>query len=113
MVLVSDLIVCIATLQSGQDRSGSGLGDRLIMFDFPSSKNRQSITDIYLEPESTPVCRRHLRLVSHHDIADHLRLTIETVSRAITGMARPGLIGRVLTRQLIIRNEMALERVTR
>jgi CRP/FNR family nitrogen fixation transcriptional regulator len=47
--------------------------------------------------------------VSHQDIADYLGLTIETLSRTITGMERSGVISRVSTRRLIIRNEMALE----
>ena len=49
--------------------------------------------------------------VSHQDIADYLGLTIETVSRSITGMERSGLISRVSARRLIIQNEMALERL--
>jgi hypothetical protein len=35
------------------------LGNWLIMFDVFTSKNRQSITDIYLEPQSTPACHSH------------------------------------------------------
>jgi CRP/FNR family nitrogen fixation transcriptional regulator len=49
--------------------------------------------------------------VSHRDIADYLGLTIETISRTITGMERSGVINRVSPRRLIIRNEMALERM--
>jgi CRP/FNR family nitrogen fixation transcriptional regulator len=49
--------------------------------------------------------------VSHQDIADYLGLTIETISRTITGMERSGVINRVSPRRLIIRNEMALERM--
>jgi CRP/FNR family nitrogen fixation transcriptional regulator len=57
---------------------------------------------------------RYLDLpVSHQDIADYLGLTIETLSRTITGMERSGMISRVSTRRLIIRNEMALERTMR
>ena len=51
--------------------------------------------------------------VSHQDIADYLGLTIETLSRTITGMERSGLIGRVSTRRLVVLNEMALERMMR
>jgi CRP/FNR family nitrogen fixation transcriptional regulator len=51
--------------------------------------------------------------VSHQDIADYLGLTIETLSRTITGMERSGVLSRVSTRRLIIRNEMALERLVR
>ena len=50
--------------------------------------------------------------VSHRDIADYLGLTIETVSRTITAMERSGLISRVSARRLIMRNEMALERLS-
>ena len=51
--------------------------------------------------------------VSHQDIADYLGFTIETLSRTITGMERSGLITRVSTRRLVVRNEMALERMMR
>jgi CRP/FNR family nitrogen fixation transcriptional regulator len=50
--------------------------------------------------------------VSHRDIAEYLGITIETVSRIITGMERSGLISRVSARRLIIRNEIALEHLT-
>jgi CRP/FNR family nitrogen fixation transcriptional regulator len=51
--------------------------------------------------------------VSHQDIADYLGVTIETLSRAITGMERSGVLNRVSARRLIIRNEMALEQMMR
>jgi CRP/FNR family nitrogen fixation transcriptional regulator len=51
--------------------------------------------------------------VSHKDIADYLGLTIETLSRTITGLERSGVVSRVSARRLIIRNEMALERMMR
>ena len=51
--------------------------------------------------------------VSHQDIADYLGLTIETLSRTITGMERSGVISRVSARRLVIRNELALERMMR
>jgi CRP/FNR family transcriptional regulator, nitrogen fixation regulation protein len=47
--------------------------------------------------------------MSHQDIADHLGLTIETVSRTITGMERSGLVRRISSRILIMRNPFALE----
>jgi CRP/FNR family transcriptional regulator, nitrogen fixation regulation protein len=46
--------------------------------------------------------------MSYQDIADHLGLTIETVSRTITDMERSGLITRVSTRRLLLRNRFAL-----
>jgi CRP/FNR family transcriptional regulator, nitrogen fixation regulation protein len=49
--------------------------------------------------------------MSHRDIADHLGLTIETVSRTITGMERSGLVTRVSPRRLIMRNPCALEQL--
>jgi CRP/FNR family nitrogen fixation transcriptional regulator len=51
--------------------------------------------------------------VSHQDIADYLGLTIEHLSRTITRMERSGLISRVSTHRLIIRNELALQRMMR
>ena len=47
--------------------------------------------------------------MSHRDIADHLGLTIETLSRVITGLERTGLITRASARKLIIRDQLALE----
>jgi hypothetical protein len=46
--------------------------------------------------------------MSHQDIADHLSLTIETVSRAITDLERSGLITRVSSQQLLLQNRFAL-----
>jgi len=49
--------------------------------------------------------------MSHQDIADHLGLTIETVSRVITEFERAGWITRVSPRALILRNRTPLERM--
>ena len=49
--------------------------------------------------------------MSHQDIADHLGLTIETVSRAITRLERSGLITRVSPRGLLLQNRFALGRI--
>ncbi len=49
--------------------------------------------------------------MSHQDIADHLGLTIETVSRVITEFERVGWITRVSPRALILRNRAPLERM--
>jgi CRP/FNR family nitrogen fixation transcriptional regulator len=46
--------------------------------------------------------------MSHHDIADYLGLTIETVSRTITELERSGLIARVSPRALMLRNRPCL-----
>jgi CRP/FNR family transcriptional regulator, nitrogen fixation regulation protein len=46
--------------------------------------------------------------MSHQDIADHLGLQIETVSRAITDLERSGLITRVSNRKLLLQNRLAL-----
>jgi CRP/FNR family transcriptional regulator, nitrogen fixation regulation protein len=51
--------------------------------------------------------------MSHQDIADHLGLTIETVSRVITGMERSDLVSRVSPRTLVIRNHLALAHIMR
>ena len=48
--------------------------------------------------------------MSHQDIADHLGLIIETLSRVITGLERAGSLTRESPRKLIIRNRLALER---
>jgi CRP/FNR family nitrogen fixation transcriptional regulator len=45
--------------------------------------------------------------ISYQDIADHLGLTIETVSRTITDMQRSGMITRVSTRRLLLQNRLA------
>jgi CRP/FNR family transcriptional regulator, nitrogen fixation regulation protein len=49
--------------------------------------------------------------MSHLDIAEHLGLTVETLSRAITGLEQSGLISRVGTRTLILRNARLLSQV--
>jgi CRP/FNR family transcriptional regulator, nitrogen fixation regulation protein len=46
--------------------------------------------------------------MSHQDIADHLGLSIETLSRAITELERTGLVARVSHRTLMVRNDYAL-----
>ena len=46
--------------------------------------------------------------MSHQDIADHLGLKIETVSRAITDLERSGLITRVSHHRLLLQNRFAL-----
>jgi CRP/FNR family nitrogen fixation transcriptional regulator len=49
--------------------------------------------------------------MSHHDIADHLGLSIETVSRTITGLERAGLIQRASVRTIVLKNRPALARI--
>jgi CRP/FNR family nitrogen fixation transcriptional regulator len=49
--------------------------------------------------------------MSHQDIADHLALTIETVSRAITDLERSRLITRVSRQRLLLQNRFALGRM--
>jgi CRP/FNR family nitrogen fixation transcriptional regulator len=49
--------------------------------------------------------------MSHHDIADHLGLSIETVSRTITGLERASLIERASVRKVVLRNRPALARI--
>jgi CRP/FNR family nitrogen fixation transcriptional regulator len=46
--------------------------------------------------------------MSYQDMADHLGLTIETVSRTISGLERSGMITRVSTRRLLLQNRLAL-----
>jgi CRP/FNR family transcriptional regulator, nitrogen fixation regulation protein len=46
--------------------------------------------------------------MSYQDIADHVGLTIETVSRAITDMERSKMVTRVSTRRLLLQNRLAL-----
>lgn len=49
--------------------------------------------------------------MSHQDIADHLGLTIETVSRTITELERSQLVARLSPRTLILLNRPALLRI--
>jgi CRP/FNR family transcriptional regulator, nitrogen fixation regulation protein len=49
--------------------------------------------------------------MSHQDIADHLGLTIETVSRVITNLERAGLVRRVSPQKLILQNQLALKQM--
>jgi CRP/FNR family nitrogen fixation transcriptional regulator len=49
--------------------------------------------------------------MSHQDIADHLGLTIETVSRTITKLERSGLIARLSPRTLVLLNRPSLSRI--
>ena len=50
-------------------------------------------------------------LMSHQDIADHLGLTIETVSRVITEFERSGFLARASNRTLILKNRTQLMRM--
>ena len=47
--------------------------------------------------------------MSHQDIADHLGLTIETLSRTITTLEKSGSIARSSCRTLILRNRASLD----
>jgi CRP/FNR family nitrogen fixation transcriptional regulator len=49
--------------------------------------------------------------MSHQDIADHLGLSIETVSRTITELERACLIERASARTIVLRNHAALARL--
>jgi CRP/FNR family transcriptional regulator, nitrogen fixation regulation protein len=46
--------------------------------------------------------------MSHQDIADHLCLTIETVSRTISDLERSKMITRISCKKLLIRNNLSL-----
>jgi CRP/FNR family nitrogen fixation transcriptional regulator len=46
--------------------------------------------------------------MSQRDIADHLGLTIETLSRTITGMEQAGIIARRSNHGLLLQNRPAL-----
>ena len=46
-------------------------------------------------------------LMSYQDIADHVGLTIETVSRTISDMERSKMVTRVSTRRLLLQNRLA------
>ena len=50
-------------------------------------------------------------LMSHQDVADHLGLSIETVSRTITELERACLIERASARTIVLRNRAALNRL--
>jgi CRP/FNR family transcriptional regulator, nitrogen fixation regulation protein len=49
--------------------------------------------------------------MSRTDIADHLGLTIETVSRSFTRLERQGIIGLPSARRIVLSNRAALERL--
>jgi len=49
--------------------------------------------------------------MSHQDIADHLGLSIETVSRTITELEQASLIERVSARTIVLKNRAALARL--
>ena len=49
--------------------------------------------------------------MSHHDIADHLGLSIETLSRTITRLERAGLIERTSVRTIALKNRAALAHI--
>lgn len=49
--------------------------------------------------------------MSHQDIADHLGLTIETVSRTITDLERSRLVARLSPRTLVLLNRSSLFRI--
>src|SRR6476620_9495117 len=56
--------------------------------------------------------RKYLDLpMSHQDIADHLGLTIETVSRTITELERLQLVARLSPRTLVLLNRPSLSRI--
>jgi CRP/FNR family nitrogen fixation transcriptional regulator len=50
--------------------------------------------------------------MSHQDIADHLGLTIETLSRTITTLEKSGSIVRSSCRILVLRNRASLEKIS-
>jgi CRP/FNR family nitrogen fixation transcriptional regulator len=50
--------------------------------------------------------------MSHQDIADHLGLTIETLSRTITGLQRSGIVSRSGSRMLTVDNNRFLTQLS-
>jgi CRP/FNR family transcriptional regulator, nitrogen fixation regulation protein len=50
--------------------------------------------------------------MSHQEIADHLGLTIETLSRTITSLEKSGIVSRAPSRRLSLRNPLLLARLT-
>lgn len=62
-------------------------------------------------PDSTPSAEVDL-VMSRRDIADYLGLTMESVSRALTGLRRDGLIEVCTARRVVITDRKALERIT-
>jgi CRP/FNR family nitrogen fixation transcriptional regulator len=50
--------------------------------------------------------------MSHLDIADHLGITIETLSRTITDLEKSGIVSRAPSRRLSLRNPLLLGRLT-
>ncbi|MGB7278674.1 MAG: helix-turn-helix domain-containing protein, partial [Pseudolabrys sp.] len=50
--------------------------------------------------------------MSHQDIADHLGLTIETLSRTITDLQRSGIVSRSGSRTLTVGNNRLLAQLS-
>jgi CRP/FNR family nitrogen fixation transcriptional regulator len=49
--------------------------------------------------------------MAHHDIADYLGLTIETLSRTITELERTGSIARQSRRTLVLNDRVSLAKM--
>jgi len=76
------------------------------------SRNAKSRVATFLVDMSKRSEARHLQLpMSHQDIADHLGLKIETLSRTITQLQHSGFIARTSPRSLIVLNDYLLSQL--
>jgi len=77
------------------------------------SRSAKGRVAAFLDELSKRLGTRKIKLpMSHQDIADHLGLTLETLSRTITELERSRLVARESTHTLTVRNGFALAGLT-
>jgi len=76
------------------------------------NRNAKSRVATFLVDLSKRSETRHIQLpMSHQDIADHLGLKIETLSRTVTQLQHSGFIARTSPRSLIVLNDYLLSQL--
>jgi CRP/FNR family transcriptional regulator, nitrogen fixation regulation protein len=97
---VSNFLLSITTSELGRAQEHG-----LLMSKSAKSRLASFLTDLSKRWGKTELINLPM---SHQDIADHLGLTIETLSRNITGLERSGVIARVSPRSVMVRDRRAL-----